>query len=108
MHELSIAISLVDAVCEELPRFGEFVSVRSVRIRVGPLSGVVPEALAFAFDVAAADSAIAGAQLQIERTHGAELELAAVEIIDADTDSRGAQEHPEEERPCGRGAPRTL
>jgi hydrogenase nickel incorporation protein HypB len=35
MHELSIALSLIDAVCEELPRLGDHVSVRSVRVRVG-------------------------------------------------------------------------
>jgi hydrogenase nickel incorporation protein HypA/HybF len=83
MHELSIALSLIDAVCEELPRIGANVSVRSVRIRVGPLSGVVPDALTFAFDVAAAESPIAGARLDIERTDGRELELAAVEVVDA-------------------------
>jgi len=52
MHELSIAMSLVDAICDELPKLGS-VTVRSVRIRVGALSGVVPDALTFAFDVAA-------------------------------------------------------
>ena len=44
MHELSVAMSLVDAICEELPQLGE-VTVRSVRIRVGALSGVSMEAL---------------------------------------------------------------
>jgi hydrogenase nickel incorporation protein HypA/HybF len=83
MHELSIAMSLIDAVCEELPRLGEGASVRSVRIRVGPLSGVVPRALAFAFEVAVDDSPIAGAKLEIEETVGSELELTALEVVDA-------------------------
>jgi hydrogenase nickel incorporation protein HypA/HybF len=65
MHELSLALSLVEAVGDELPRLGD-VRVCAVRIRVGPLSGVVREALAFAFDVAAADSSLAGARLEIE------------------------------------------
>lgn len=82
MHELSIALSLVDAVCEELPRLGDKVFVRSVRVRVGPLSGVVPDALAFAFEVAADDSPIAGARLEIEHTAGSELELTALEVMD--------------------------
>jgi Zn finger protein HypA/HybF involved in hydrogenase expression len=86
VHELSIALSLVDAVCEELPRLGSRVAVRSVRIRVGPLSGVVADALAFAFDVAAGDSPIAGARLDIERTMGNELELTALEITDEPED----------------------
>jgi hydrogenase nickel incorporation protein HypA/HybF len=86
MHELSIALSLIDAVCDELPRLGPNVAVRSIRVRVGPLSGVVPDALAFAFEVAAAESPLAGARLDIERTDGRELELAAVEVIDGAAD----------------------
>jgi hydrogenase nickel incorporation protein HypA/HybF len=82
MHELSIAMSLVDAVCDELPRFGDHVIVRSVRVRVGPLSGVVADALTFAFEVAASDTPIAGARLDIEQTLGRELELTAVEVVD--------------------------
>jgi hydrogenase nickel incorporation protein HypA/HybF len=89
MHELSIALSLVEAVCEELPRLGDRVSIRRVRVRVGPLSGVVPEALAFAFEVAADDSPIAGARLEIERTTGSELELATLEVVDDPEDCRG-------------------
>jgi hydrogenase nickel incorporation protein HypA/HybF len=82
MHELSIALSLVDAVCDELPRLGDRVTVRSVRVRVGPLSGVVPHALAFAFEVAVDESPIAGARLEIEETTGSELELTALEVVD--------------------------
>ena len=84
MHELSIALSLVDAVSEELARQGEHVTVRSVRVRIGQLSGVVADALAFAFDVAANDSPIAGARLVIERAPGRELEVTALEVIDDD------------------------
>jgi hydrogenase nickel incorporation protein HypA/HybF len=65
MHELSIAVSLVDAAIDrarELP--GE--RVRALHLRLGPLSGVVRDALLFSFDVAAADTPIAGATLRIE------------------------------------------
>jgi hydrogenase nickel incorporation protein HypA/HybF len=86
MHELSIAVSLVDAICEELPKLGD-VSIRSVRIRVGALSGVVPDALTFAFDVAADGSRVAGARLDIEATAGRELELTGVEVVDGPADS---------------------
>lgn len=65
MHELSIAMSLVDLASEEAERRGN-VSIDAVHIRVGPLSGVVKEALTFSFDVAAAGSAIEGAKLVIE------------------------------------------
>jgi hydrogenase nickel incorporation protein HypA/HybF len=65
MHELSIAMSLVDAACEEAERLGP-VRVVALRLRLGVLSGVVREALAFSFDLAAAETAIAGARLDIE------------------------------------------
>jgi hydrogenase nickel incorporation protein HypA/HybF len=85
MHELSIALGLIDTICEELPKLGA-VSVRSVHLRVGALSGVAPDALTFAFDVAADGSPIAGARLEIEATTGQELELAALEVLDAPAD----------------------
>jgi hydrogenase nickel incorporation protein HypA/HybF len=64
MHELSIAIDLVDAVCARAEQLGARVDV--VHVRLGPLSGVVEEALAFSFDIAAAGTPIAGARLAIE------------------------------------------
>jgi len=45
-----------------------------------------PTPLAFAFDVASGDSAIAGARLEIEATAGRELELMALEVLDAPAD----------------------
>ncbi len=52
MHELSIAMSILDLVAEELePR--EFGRVVSVRLKLGPLSGVVKEALQSAYELAA-------------------------------------------------------
>jgi len=86
MHELSIALSLIDTVCDELPRLGQGASVRSVRIRVGPQSGVVADALTFAFEVAVADTPLVGARLEIEHAHGSELELTALEVVDAAED----------------------
>jgi hydrogenase nickel incorporation protein HypA/HybF len=64
MHELSIAIDLVAAASEKAAELGLRISV--VHVRVGALSGVVAEALAFSFDVAAAGSEIEGARLAIE------------------------------------------
>lgn len=65
MHELSIAVSLVDAALErarDLP--GE--RVRALHLRLGPLAGVVRDALLFSFEIAVADTALAGATLEIE------------------------------------------
>jgi hydrogenase nickel incorporation protein HypA/HybF len=79
MHELSVAMSFVGAICDELPQLG-YVSVRSVRIRVGVLSGVGMEALMSAFDVAADGTPIAGARLIVEAAGGRELDLTSVDV----------------------------
>ena len=65
MHELSIALSIVDSATEEVERRpGTIVS--AVHLRVGALSGVVKEALLFSWDVACEDSSLEGARLIIE------------------------------------------
>ena len=73
MHELSIAQSLVELIEDELiaDRVTDSVTpavfhVGRVIIKVGVLSGVIPEALASAFPVAVSRSAIRGATLSIE------------------------------------------
>lgn len=65
MHELSVALSLVDVACEELSRLGS-VRVNAVHLRLGPLSGVARDALLFSFDAAAAGTTLEGARLEIE------------------------------------------
>ena len=92
MHELSIALSLIDSVCEELPKLGAGVHLRGIRLRVGRLSGVVAAALAFAYEVAAADSAIAGVPLAIEESDGRELEVVGLEVVD-DADRGSPPQH---------------
>lgn len=64
MHELSIAVSLIEMAAEEAERLG--VRVEALHLRLGALSGVVREALLFSFDLAAEGTAIAGARLEIE------------------------------------------
>ncbi len=66
MHELSIAESVVEAVLE---RTGD-ARVTTVRLRVGRLSGVVPDALQFCFELVAAGTALEGAELEIEEPTG--------------------------------------
>lgn len=65
MHELSIAVDLVECASEELDRLGS-VHVIAVHLRLGALSGVVKDALAFSFDVAATGTRLEGARLQID------------------------------------------
>ncbi len=62
MHELSIAESILDAVRERLPE--QHVSV--VRVRIGTLTAVVPDALLFCFELAAQGTPLEGARLEIE------------------------------------------
>jgi hydrogenase nickel incorporation protein HypA/HybF len=65
MHELSIAMELIDVASEELARLGG-AQVTAVRLRVGPLSGVVKDALLFSFDAAVIGTPLEGARLHIE------------------------------------------
>jgi hydrogenase nickel incorporation protein HypA/HybF len=64
MHELSIAMSIVDAAMEESQRRG--VQVSAVHLRLGALSGVVKDALLFSYEVACQDTALQGSQLIVE------------------------------------------
>jgi hydrogenase nickel incorporation protein HypA/HybF len=65
MHELSIAVSLVEIACQEALQAGAG-RVGMVRLRVGAFSGVVRDALTFAFDIATDGTMLQGATLEIE------------------------------------------
>ncbi len=64
MHELSIALSILEIVGEEAERQGGRVAV--VHLKLGPLSGVVGKALLSAYDLAREGTGLAGAELVIE------------------------------------------
>jgi hydrogenase nickel incorporation protein HypA/HybF len=65
MHELSIAMSLLDVAAEEAERLGA-AKVTAIRLQLGPLSGVVKEALLSAFEEARKDSEFGDCTLMIE------------------------------------------
>ena len=65
MHELSIAISLIELASEELARQGGG-RVTELHLKLGPLCGVEPEALQSAYELARERSALATAKLVIE------------------------------------------
>lgn len=67
MHELSLAMALLEALTERLQDRSE-VRVTTVYLRIGPLAGVVDSALRSAFEVAALGTCAEGARLVIERT----------------------------------------
>lgn len=66
MHELGIAMSIVEIAQEESERLGSH--VRAVHLKLGPLAGVVKDALLFSYEVACQDTPLAGSQLLIEET----------------------------------------
>ncbi len=64
MHELSIAMSIVEMAEEEIERRGE-VRVNAVHLKLGALSGVVKEALLASYEIACDESALKGSTLVI-------------------------------------------
>ena len=66
MHELSIAVSIVEIAQEESERLGSKVS--AVHLKLGPMSGIVKEALLFSYDVACQDTPLEGSTLVIQET----------------------------------------
>ncbi len=65
MHELSIAISIVEGASEEAQARGLY-RVAAVHVKVGVLSGVVKDALLFAYDAACEDTPLQGSELIVE------------------------------------------
>jgi len=65
MHELSIAMSIVEMAQEEAERHGS-VQVQAVHLRLGQLSGVVKEALLASYEMASEETLLAGSKLLIE------------------------------------------
>jgi hydrogenase nickel incorporation protein HypA/HybF len=64
MHELSIAMSIVDMAQEEAER--RDVKIDAVHLELGPLSGVVGEALLFSYEMACSGTRLEGSQLVIK------------------------------------------
>lgn len=65
MHELSIAMSIVEMSQEEAERRGN-VHVTAIHLKLGALSGVVKEALLSAYEMACYDTPLQDARLVIE------------------------------------------
>jgi hydrogenase nickel incorporation protein HypA/HybF len=65
MHELSIAMSIVDMAVEEAEARGAR-RVEAVHLKLGALSGVVQRALLASYDLACEATALEGSRLVIE------------------------------------------
>jgi len=67
MHELSIAEELLGIIVDNAEKAGVR-KVVEVNLRIGDYSGILPEALEFAFQVLSHGKITDGAHLNIERT----------------------------------------
>jgi hydrogenase nickel incorporation protein HypA/HybF len=67
MHELSIALGLVEVACEALAGCDPPPNrVQSVLVRIGALSGVVSEALEFCYGLSVAGTPLEGSRLVVQ------------------------------------------
>lgn len=88
MHELSIALGIIDIATEEAERRGA--TLVAVHVKVGALSGVVPRALEAAYELAREGTPAADSQLVIEECPvvvrcghcGACAEVASIQLLE--------------------------
>jgi len=66
MHEMGIAMQILEIATASIPDDMPEVRVEKVNLRVGKLAAIVPESLRFCFDIAAKDTPLDGAVLDIE------------------------------------------
>ena len=67
MHEMALTQSVVDAVCEHAA--GRH--VQSVKVEIGALCAVVPDAMQFCYELIVSGTPLEGSTLVIEQTRGA-------------------------------------
>ena len=65
MHELSIALSIVEMAEEQAARLGA-ARVNAIHLKLGPLSGVVKEALLSSYGLACEGTCLEGSHLLID------------------------------------------
>ena len=65
MHELSIAISMIEQIIEESEGRGGL-AVEVVHLKLGVFSGVDRHALLFSYELACSDTPLQGSRLEIE------------------------------------------
>lgn len=65
MHELSIAQNVLEIVFEQCSKSG-YTKIDSINLRIGRASGIMPDALLFAFTAIKSDSIARDAALNIE------------------------------------------
>ena len=66
MHELSIVEGILEAVIPEVEKY-DVNRVLSIKLKIGELSGVVPDCINYYFDIASKGTIAEGAKIVIER-----------------------------------------
>ncbi len=66
MHEMGIAMEILTIASASIPEPLKGAKVRSIRLKVGKLTAVIPESLRFCFDIVSKDTPLSGAHLHIE------------------------------------------
>ncbi len=66
MHEMGIAMQIVEIALDAIPPNLQEKSVETVNLKVGKLSAIVPDSLRFCFDVVTRETRLAGVKLNIE------------------------------------------
>ncbi len=67
MHEMGIAMEIIDIVTASIPKELEGAKVERINLEVGRLSAIVSESLTFCFEIATKDTILADAKLNIEQ-----------------------------------------
>jgi len=103
MHEMGIALQIVEIATASIPPDAGLVRVEKINLKIGKLAAVVPDSLRFCFDVAIKDTALDGAHCQTQWTinspafkcencdsgsleilSGRELDIESIEIAEED------------------------
>jgi hydrogenase nickel incorporation protein HypA/HybF len=66
MHEMGIAAQIIDIALASIPTEMANHKVERINLKIGKLAAVVPESLRFCFEIAAASTRLADAQLTIQ------------------------------------------
>jgi hydrogenase nickel incorporation protein HypA/HybF len=72
-------MSIVEIAAQEAAR-RECAKVQAVHVRLGPLSGVVADALMLSYPFAAEGTSLEGSRLVIEEGEGGDLEIVGLEL----------------------------
>jgi len=78
MHELSIAEELLQIITKKASQVG-IGKIEQINLKIGEFSGILPDALVFAFEMLSKGTITDGARIEIERSGGYELQVLSFE-----------------------------